>query len=91
LVVGQFPIIPFIRPYPVQMGDYFSGPLSRICGCIMLGMKWKADRTTILAAFALVAGGWVRITFFHDLVLGGLLFGCGIILAVRTFFYFRSN
>jgi hypothetical protein len=57
----------------------------------MLSMKWKADRTTILAAFGSVAAGWARIEFAHDLVLGGLLIGVGIIIAVRTFFYFRSN
>jgi hypothetical protein len=59
--------------------------------CIMLGMKWKADRTTIVAAFASVAAGWARIAFAHDLVLGGAMIGVGIALAVRTFFYFRSN
>ena len=58
---------------------------------MMLGMKWKADGTTILAAFASVAAGWARIAFAHDLVLGGALIGGGIIIAVRTFFYFRSN
>jgi hypothetical protein len=56
----------------------------------MLGMKWKADRTTILAAFGLVAAGWARIAFAHDLVLGGMLIGLGIVLAVRVFFYFRT-
>lgn len=56
----------------------------------MLGMKWKADRTTILAAFGLVAGGWARIAFVHDLVLGGALIGVGIVLAVRAFFYFQT-
>ena len=60
-------------------------------GCIMLGMKRKADGTTILAAFAGVVAGWARIAFAHDLVLGGVLIGGGIILAVRTFFYFHSN
>lgn len=59
-------------------------------GCIMLGMKWKADRTTILAAFALVVGGFARIAFAHDLVLGGASIGLGIILAVRVFLYFRT-
>jgi hypothetical protein len=64
-----------------------SQPSSR---CIMLGVKWKADRTTIFAAFALVAAGWGRIAFAHDLVFGGLLIGLGIIIAVRAFFYFRK-
>jgi hypothetical protein len=59
-------------------------------GCIMLGMKWKADRTTIIVAFALVAAGWARIALAHDRVLGGALIGVGIILAVRIFFYFRT-
>lgn len=54
-------------------------------------MKWKADRTTILAAFAAVAAGWVQIAFAHHLVLGGLLIGVGIIVATRTFFYFRKS
>jgi len=56
----------------------------------MLGMKWKADRTTIYAAIALVVGGFGRIVFNHDLVLGGAAIGLGIILAVRVFFYFRK-
>jgi hypothetical protein len=59
-------------------------------GCIMLGMKWTANRTTIFAAFALVAGGSARIAFAHDFVLGGALVGLGIIIAVRAFFYFRT-
>ena len=59
-------------------------------GCIMRGMKWKADRTTMLAAFALVVGGFARIAFAHDLVLGGASIGLGIIIAVRVFLYFRT-
>jgi hypothetical protein len=55
----------------------------------MLGMKWKADRTTIFAAFALVAAGFARLVFAHDLV-GGALIGLGIVLAVRAFLYFRT-
>jgi hypothetical protein len=56
----------------------------------MLGVKWKADRTTIFAAFASLAAGWGRIAFAHDFVLGGALIGLGIIVAVRAFFYFRT-
>jgi hypothetical protein len=56
----------------------------------MLGMRWKADRTTIFAAFACVAAGSLRIVFAHDLVLGGALIGVGIIIAVRVFLYFRK-
>ena len=56
----------------------------------MLGMKWKADRSTIFAAFAAVAAGWARIAFAHDFVLGGALIGLGIIIAVRAFLYFRT-
>jgi hypothetical protein len=51
---------------------------------------WKADRTTIFAAFACAAAGSARIVFAHDLVLGGALIGVAIILAVRTFLYFRK-
>jgi len=53
-------------------------------------MKWEADRTTIFAAFALVAAGGARIAFAHDLILGGALIGLGIIIALRTYFYFRT-
>jgi len=56
----------------------------------MPAMKWKADRTTIFAALALVVAGWGRIAFAHDFVLGGALIGLGIIIAVRTFFSFRT-
>jgi hypothetical protein len=56
----------------------------------MFGMKWKADRTTILAASVAVAAGYARIVFAHDFVLGGALIGVGIILAVRVFLYFRK-
>ena len=61
-------------------------------GCIMLRMKWKADRTTILAVFALVVvvDGFARIAFAHDLVLGGASIVLGVILAVRVFLYFRT-
>lgn len=51
---------------------------------------WKADRTTILAAIALVVCGFGRIVFAHDVVLGGGAIGLGIILAVRVFLYFRK-
>jgi hypothetical protein len=51
---------------------------------------WKADRTTILAAIALVVAGFGRIVFAHDLVLGGAAIGLGVIIAVRVFFYFRK-
>jgi len=54
------------------------------------GMKWTANRTTIFAAFALVAAGSARIAFAHDFVFGGALVGLGIIIAVRAFFYFRT-
>jgi hypothetical protein len=57
---------------------------------MMLGMKWEADRTTIFAAFAALAAGWGRIAFAHDFILGGILIGVGIIIAVRAFFYFRT-
>ena len=50
--------------------------------------KWKADRTTIFAAVALVTAGLGRMVFAHDFVLGGALAGVGIILAVRIFLYF---
>lgn len=56
----------------------------------MLGMEWKADRSTIFAAIGAVAAGWARIVFAHDLVLGGALIGVGIIIAVRSFFYLRA-
>jgi hypothetical protein len=65
--------------------------MAAVPGCIVLGMKWKADRTTIFAAFGLVAAGCARIVFAHDLVLGGALVGLGIILAVRVFLYFRKS
>jgi hypothetical protein len=53
-------------------------------------MKWKVDRTTIFATFALVLAGYARIMLAHDLVLGGALIGVGIILGVRVFLYFRK-
>jgi len=56
----------------------------------MLGMKWKADGTTIVAAFVVVAAGWARIALAHDVVLGGALIGLGIILTLRMFLYFRK-
>jgi hypothetical protein len=56
----------------------------------MLGMKWTADRSTIFAAIALLAGGAARIVFAHDPILGVALIGLGIIIAVRAFFYFRA-
>jgi hypothetical protein len=56
----------------------------------MLGMRWQADRTTVVAAFALVAAGCARIVFSHDLELGGALVGLGIIIAVRVFLYLRK-
>jgi len=59
-------------------------------GYIMLGMKWKADLTTIFAAFACVAAGSARIVFAHDLVLGGALIGLGIVIGVRVFIYYRK-
>jgi hypothetical protein len=52
---------------------------------------WKADRTTILAAIALVFAGFGRIVFAHDLILGGALIGLGIILAIRIILYFRER
>jgi hypothetical protein len=64
--------------------------VAAILGCIILCMKWKADRTTIFAACGLVAAGYARIVFAHDLVLGGALVGLGIIIAVRAFLYFRK-
>ena len=64
--------------------------MAAIPGSIMLGMKWKADRTTIFAAVALVAAGYARIVFAQDLVLGCALVGLGIIIAVRAFLYFRK-
>jgi hypothetical protein len=54
-------------------------------------MKWEADRTTIFAAFALVAAGGARIAFAHDFILGGALIGLGIIIALRAYFYFRTQ
>jgi Flp pilus assembly protein TadB len=56
----------------------------------MLGMTWKADRTMIYAAIALVAAGFVRIMSAHDLVSGSVLVALGTILAVRVFLYFRK-
>jgi hypothetical protein len=54
-------------------------------------MSWKADRSTTIAAFVLVAAGWARITFAHDLVLGFALIALGIIIAVRTVIYFLKT
>ena len=58
-------------------------------GRMMFGMAWKADRTTIYAALALMGGGCSRMWFAHDFVLGGACFGVGVILAIRTTLYFR--
>jgi hypothetical protein len=84
-VVGQ----PVKRPQHPHVSRSNDNLFPR-AGCIMLGMKWKANRTTIFAAFALVAAGSARIAFAHDFALGGALVGLGIIIAVRTFFYFRT-
>lgn len=56
----------------------------------MPAMKGTADRTMIFAAIAAVVAGWGRIAFAHDFVLGGALIGLGVIIAVRTFFSFRT-
>jgi hypothetical protein len=56
----------------------------------MLGMSWKADRSTIIAAILLVVAGWGRIALAHDFVFGGALISLGVIIAVRTFFSFRT-
>ena len=58
--------------------------------CITLDMKWKASRATIVAALALVAAGWGRIAFAHDIVSGGVMIGLALIIAVRAFLYFRT-
>jgi Na+/H+-translocating membrane pyrophosphatase len=62
-----------------------------LTGYIMLDMKWTADRRTIFAAIAAVAAGYVQIALLHNLVLGYALFGLGVLLTVRAFFYFRSK
>jgi hypothetical protein len=56
----------------------------------VLAVTWKADQSTIAAAFLVVLAGWGRIAFAHDFVLGGALIALGIILAVQTFLSFRT-
>jgi F0F1-type ATP synthase assembly protein I len=56
----------------------------------VLAVTWKADKSTIVATFLIVFAGWGRIAFARDFVLGGALIALGIILAVRTFFSFRT-
>jgi hypothetical protein len=44
----------------------------------VLAVTWKADKSTIAAAFLAVLAGWGRIAFAHDFVLGDALIALGI-------------
>ena len=53
-------------------------------------MTWKADRTTTLAAIAMAVAGIGRIIFSRDWVMGAVLIGLSVVIAVRAFIYYRK-
>ncbi|HYT64327.1 MAG TPA: hypothetical protein VEL50_10510 [Gemmatimonadales bacterium] len=54
-------------------------------------MAWKANRTTTFAAVAGALAGIGRITFAHDYVLGGPLILVAVVIAIRSFLYYRKR
>ena len=54
-------------------------------------MAWKPNSTTTAAAVALALAGIGRINFAHDYVLGGALILVAVVIAIRSFLYYRKR